>query len=317
MSNNLPLKERIGFIGVGLMGHGMAKNILEAGYPLTVLANRNRVPVEDLLARGASEATSAKALAESVDIVFLCVTGSPQVVGIVNGENGLAAAGKPLLIVDCSTSDPSVTTALAAELAEKGITLIDAPLSRTPKDAWEGTLDVMIGGADEDVARVKLIVAAFSQRMVHTGPTGTGHTMKLLNNFLSLGYGALYAEALMLGAKSGLKAEIFDQVIRGGRMDCGFFQTFFKYVIDRDRDAHKFTLRNALKDLTYLSAFATSAGAANPVSAAVRNSYALAIGAGRGDDYVPMLSDVIAELNGIGPSAPETIENGRHDRNIV
>jgi 3-hydroxyisobutyrate dehydrogenase-like beta-hydroxyacid dehydrogenase len=297
-------KERIGFIGVGLMGHGMAKNILEADYHVTVLANRNRVPVEDLLARGAAEAVSARALAESVDIVFLCVTGSPQVISIVNGETGLAAAGKPLLIVDCSTSDPSVTTALAAELAGKGITLIDAPLSRTPKDAWEGTLDVMIGGGDEDVARVKPIIEAFSQRMVHTGPTGTGHTMKLLNNFVSLGYGALYAEALMLGAKSGLKAEIFDQVIRGGRMDCGFYQTFFKYVIERDRDAHKFTLRNALKDLTYLSAFATNAGAANPVSAAVRNAYALAIGAGRGDEYVPMLSDIVAELNGIEPKKP-------------
>jgi 3-hydroxyisobutyrate dehydrogenase-like beta-hydroxyacid dehydrogenase len=297
-------KERIGFIGVGLMGHGMAKNILEAGYHVTILANRNRVPVEDLLARGAAEATSAKALAEAVDIVFLCVTGSPQVISIINGENGLAAAGEPLLIVDCSTSDPSVTTALAAELAGRGVTLIDAPLSRTPKDAWEGTLDVMIGGADEDVARVKPIIDSFSQRMVHTGPTGTGHTMKLLNNFVSLGYGALYAEALMLGAKSGLKAEIFDQVIRGGRMDCGFYQTFFKYVIERDRDAHKFTLRNALKDLTYLSAFATNAGAANPVSAAVRNAYALAIGAGRGDDYVPMLSDIVAELNGIAQPKP-------------
>ncbi|HUW80595.1 MAG TPA: NAD(P)-dependent oxidoreductase [Acidocella sp.] len=304
MSNNLNGAERIGFIGVGLMGHGMAKNILEAGYHVTVLANRNRAPVEDLLARGAAEANSAKALAEAVDIVFLCVTGSPQVVSIINGDNGLSAAGKGLLIVDCSTSDPSVTTALAAELAGRGITLIDAPLSRTPKDAWAGTLDVMIGGADADVARVKPIIEAFSQRMVHTGPTGTGHTMKLLNNFISLGYGALYSEALMLGAKAGLRAEIFDQVIRGGRMDCGFYQTFFKYVIERDRDAHKFTLNNALKDLTYLSAFATNAGAANPVSAAVRNAYALAIGAGRGDDYVPMLSDIVGELNGIVPQKP-------------
>jgi 3-hydroxyisobutyrate dehydrogenase-like beta-hydroxyacid dehydrogenase len=300
MSNNPARAERIGFIGVGLMGHGMAKNILEAGYRLTVLANRNRVPVEDLLARGATEASSAKALAESVDIVFLCVTGSPQVVSIINGEHGLAAAAKPLLVVDCSTSDPSITTSLAAELAPRGITLVDAPLSRTPKDAWEGTLDVMIGGAEEVVARVRPIIESFSQRMVHTGPTGTGHTMKLLNNFVSLGYGALYAEALMLGAKAGLRAEIFDQVIRGGRMDCGFYQTFFKYVIERDRDAHKFTLRNALKDLNYLAAFSTSAGAANPVSSAVRNAYALAVGAGRGDDYVPMLSDIVAELNGGG-----------------
>jgi 3-hydroxyisobutyrate dehydrogenase-like beta-hydroxyacid dehydrogenase len=292
-------KPRIGFIGVGLMGHGMAKNILEGGYATTILGNRNRKPVEDLLGRGASEAHSAKALAESVDIVFLCVTGSPQVVSLIQGENGIAAAGKPLTIVDCSTSDPSVTTALAAELAPRGITLIDAPLSRTPKDAWEGTLDVMIGGEVQTVALVRPILERFAQRIVHTGPTGTGHTMKLLNNFVSLGYGALYAEALMLGAKAGLRAETIDQVLRGGRMDCGFYQTYFKYVIERDRDAHKFTLRNGLKDLTYLAAFAASVGAANPLSAAVRNEYALAVGTGHGDDYVPMLSDVVAEVNGL------------------
>lgn len=291
--------EKIGFIGVGLMGHGMAKNIVAAGYPTTILGHRNRKPVEDLLGRGATEARSAKVLAEASDIVFLCVTGSEQVVSVIEGENGLAAAGKPLLIVDCSTSDPSVTTRLAADLAAKKITLIDAPLSRTPKDAWDGTLDVMIGGDPADVARVRPIIERFAQRIVPTGPTGTGHTMKLLNNFLALGYGALYAEALMLGAKSGLKAEVFDQVIRGGRMDCGFYQTFFKYVLDRDRDTHKFSLRNALKDTSYLAAFAQASCAANPIAAAVRNSYALAVGTGHGDDYVPMLSDVVAKLNGI------------------
>jgi 3-hydroxyisobutyrate dehydrogenase-like beta-hydroxyacid dehydrogenase len=281
------------------MGHGMAKNILEAGYATTILGNRNRAPVEDLLARGATEARSAKALAEAVDVVFLCVTGSAQVVSLVQGEEGLAAAGKELLIVDCSTSDPSVTMSLAAELAARGITLIDAPLGRTPKDAWEGSLDVMVGGDAEVISRVRPIIETFAKRIVHTGPTGTGHTMKLLNNFLSLGYGALYAEALMLGAKAGLRAEIFDQVIRGGRMDCGFYQTYFKYVIERDRDAHKFSLQNGLKDMTYLAAFSASVGAANPVSAAVRNSYALAVGTGHGSDYVPMLSDVIAGLNGV------------------
>ena len=297
------ITEKIGFIGVGLMGHGMAKNIVAAGYPTTILAHRNRAPVDDLLARGATEAKSAKALAEASDIVFLCVTGSDQVVAVIGGETGLAAAGRPLLVVDCSTSDPSVTTRLAAELAPKGITLIDAPLSRTPKDAWDGTLDVMIGGDPAAVARARPVIETFAQRIVPTGPTGTGHTMKLLNNFLALGYGALYAEALMLGAKSGLGADVFDQVVRGGRMDCGFYRTFFQYVLGRDRDAHKFSLRNALKDTSYLAAFAQASGAANPVAAAVRNSYALAVGAGHGDDYVPMLSDIVAQLNGIGAAS--------------
>ena len=123
--------------------------------------------------------------------------------------------------------------------------------------------------------------------------------MKLLNNFLSMGYAALYAEALMLGRKAGLTPETFDSVIRGGRMDCGFYQTFFRWVLERDPNAHKFAMRNGFKDMSYLSAFANAAGAANPMGAAVRNAFALAVGAGRGEDYVPMLSDFVAEANGL------------------
>ncbi|WP_230531275.1 NAD(P)-dependent oxidoreductase [Microvirga roseola] len=293
------VKERIGFIGVGLMGHGMAGNLVDKGWPLTVLAHRNRDPVEDLKRRGAAEARSPKDLAEQSDIVILCVTGSAEVQGILQGPEGLAAAGRPLLVVDCSTSDPSVTIKLAAELASSGITLIDAPLGRTPADARAGTLDVMVGGDPDVVERVRPVLDAFAQRVVHTGPTGTGHTMKLLNNFLSMGYAAIYSEALALGVKAGLTPQLFDSVIRGGRMDCGFYQTFFKWVLERDPNAHRFAIRNGLKDMTYLASFANSVGLANPVGAAVRNSFALAVGTGHGDDYVPMLSDVIAELNGI------------------
>lgn len=296
------MKERIGFIGVGLMGHGMAANLVDKGWPLTVMGHRNRAPVEDLKKRGAVEATTARDLARDSDIVILCVTGSPEVQTVVSGPDGLAAAGKPLLIIDCSTSDPSVTTRLATELAESDITLIDAPLSRTPADAHAGTLDVMVGGDAQVVSRARPVLDAFAARVVHTGPTGTGHTMKLLNNFLSMGYAALYSEALALGAKAGLTPQIFDSVIRGGRMDCGFYQTFFKWVLERDPSAHKFAIRNGLKDMTYLASFANATGLANPLGAAVRNSFALAVGTGHGEDYVPMLSDVVAELNGVVPT---------------
>jgi 3-hydroxyisobutyrate dehydrogenase-like beta-hydroxyacid dehydrogenase len=292
-------KEKVGFIGVGLMGHGMAKNIVEKGWPLTVLAHRKREAVDDLRQRGASEASTPRALAEACDVVVLCVTGSPQVEAVVLGENGLAAAGKPLLIIDCSTSEPASTTRLAATLAQKGITLIDAPLSRTPTDAWEGTLDVMVAGEPEVVARARPILEAFARRVLPTGPAGTGHTMKLLNNFLSMGYAALYSEALMVGAKAGLTPKVFDSVIRGGRMDCLFYQTFAKFFLERDRNAHRFTISNGLKDVTYLAGFAQALGVANPVGAAVRNSFALAAGTGHGEDYVPMMSDIIAELNGV------------------
>ena len=293
------MNERIGFAGVGLMGHGMAKNIVEKGYPLTVLAHRKRDAVDDLKGRGASEVSSASALAQASDIVVLCVTGSPQVEALINGPDGLASAGKPLMLVDCSTSEPAVTMRLAAELAPKGITLIDAPLSRTPKDAWEGTLDVMVGGDPADVERARPVLDTFAGRVVPTGPVGTGHTMKLLNNFLSMGYAALYAEALMVGAKAGLSPKVFDSVIRGGRMDCPFYQTFFRYVIDRDPNAHRFTISNAHKDVTYLASFAQAVGAANPMGSAVRNSFALAVGTGHGEDYVPTLSDLVAKLNGV------------------
>ena len=290
-------KPKVGFIGLGLMGHGIARNIVDKGWPLAVLAHRKREAVEELKGRGATEMATPGELALASDIVLLCVTGSPQVEALVMGEDGLASAGKALLIIDCSTSDPASTTRLAAALEPKGIAFIDAPLGRTPKDAWEGTLDVMVGGAPDLVARAMPILQAFAGRVVPTGPVGTGHTMKLLNNFLSMGYAALYAEALMVGAKAGLTPQVFDSVVRNGRMDCGFYQTFFKYVIERDRNAHRFTLNNALKDVTYLAGFAQALGVANPMGAAVRNSFAMAVGAGKGEDYVPMLSDFIAEAN--------------------
>ena len=298
-------KVSVGFVGVGLMGHGMAKNILEKGFPLTILAHRRREAAEDLKARGAGEVTSARELAEKCDIVVLCVTGSAQVEAIVNGPDGLVSAGRPIQVCDCSTSDPSSTIRLAAELAGKGMALVDAPLSRTPKEAQAGTLDVMAGGETEHFERARPVLETFAQKIVHTGPVGSGHTMKLLNNFMSLGYAAIYSEALALGAKAGLTPQVFDSVISGGRMDCGFYQTFFKYVLERDRDAHKFTLGNALKDLSYLSAFANATGSSNPMGAAARNSFALAVGTGHAEDYVPMLSDVIAGLNGVALAGSE------------
>src|SRR5947207_9581147 len=140
------MTERIGFIGVGLMGHGMARNILEKGHPLTVLGHRNRAPVEDLVKRGAAEAKSAAEIARRSDIVFLCVTGSTEVESLVRGPNGLAAgAHQGLVIVDCSTSGPSSTVALAAELKAVGVALADAPLGGAPTQAPEGPLSASAG----------------------------------------------------------------------------------------------------------------------------------------------------------------------------
>jgi 3-hydroxyisobutyrate dehydrogenase-like beta-hydroxyacid dehydrogenase len=293
------MKERIGFVGLGMMGEGMAANLIRKGWPLTVLAHRKRDAIERLVALGASEASNARSLAEASDIVLLCVTGSPQVEEVTTGAEGLASAGKSLLILDCSTSNPAITVQLAAELAKGDIVLIDTPLARTPKEAAAGTLDVMAGGDAVSFARARPVLEAFAGRVIHTGPTGSGHTMKLLNNFISLGYSAIYSEALMMGVKAGLTPRVMDSVWRGGRMDCGQYQAFFEYVLRRDENAQRFSMNNALKDLSYLASFAAGNGAANPVGAAVRNSFASAVGTGQGEKFVPALSEVIAGLNGV------------------
>lgn len=292
-------QEKIGFIGIGLMGQGMAKNIVEKGYPLTVIAHRNRKPVDELVALGTVEAKSLQEMAQNCTVIFLCLTGSPEVAAAVAALKPGLARGS--MIVDCSTSDPTVSVRLAAELAEIGVDFVDAPLSRTPKEAWAGTLDCMVGASDESFARVQPIIATWAAKIVHIGGVGDGHKMKLLNNFISLGYAALYSEALALSRKVGIPVAEFDKVIRGGRMDCGFYQTFMGYALEGNREAHKFTIGNAYKDMRYVESMANAATIVTPLASAVKNSFAQAMATG-GDgptDYVPHLSDFVAKNNGV------------------
>lgn len=293
-------KARIGFIGVGLMGEGMASRLLAAGHPLTALAHRNRAPLERLIAKGAKEAATPRDLAAGSDVVFLCVTGSPQVEAVMRGPDGVLAGARPgLIVADCSTADPNSTLALAAEAAAKGVSLADCPLGGTPAQAFEGQLSTMVGADEAAYARLEPVLRAWAAKAVRVGPVGTGHKMKLLNNFIAMGYAALYSEALTLAARVGVGVETFDSVLRGSRMDCGFYQTFFQYVLERDRDAHKFTLANAYKDMRYLAAMADGAATPNPIGSAVKNAYAAAVAAGHGEDFVPTLSDFVAAGAGV------------------
>ncbi|MGV2103123.1 NAD(P)-dependent oxidoreductase [Rhizobium sp. 21-4511-3d] len=291
--------ETVGFVGVGLMGHGMAKNIVEKGYPLTVIAHRRREAVDDLVSRGAAEASSLPELAERSTIIFLCLTSSSEVAAAVERmKSGLKAE---TVIVDCSTSDPTITVKIAHDLAAQGIKFIDAPLSRTPKEAWAGTLDCMVGADPETFERVKPVIETWAGKIVHIGGVGDGHRMKLVNNFISLGMGALFAEAFVLARKSGIPAEKFDGVIRGGRMDCGFYQTFIAYSLTGDKTAHRFTLANAYKDLRYAENMANDAQMQTLIASAVKNVFAGAISDGGNgpEDYVPFLVDYVAERSGL------------------
>ena len=156
-----------------------------------------------------------------------------------------------------------------------------------------------IGASNEVFARLKPVLETWAGKIVHIGALGDGHRMKLINNFVSLGYAALYAEALALAEKVGISAGRFDNVIRGGRMDCGFYQTFMRWTLEGDADAHKFTIANAYKDLRYLGAMADAAGLVNSMGATTKNAFASAAAAGGAQHYVPMLATYIARANGI------------------
>ncbi|VFR32519.1 3-hydroxyisobutyrate dehydrogenase [plant metagenome] len=291
--------ESIGFIGVGLMGHGIATNLLKAGYPVTVIGHRNRQPVEDLVHRGAAEAASARDLMASSSVLFLCLPDAVAVEAIVQENRDALRPGA--VVVDCSTSDPVVSQRLAQDLSVQGVEFCDAPLAGTPDQAAAGTLHAMVGASDDVFLRLQPLFATWAEKVVRVGGVGDGHRMKLINNFLALGYGALYAEALAVARKSGLTVEQVDRVIRGGRMDCGFYRSFMGYALEGDRDAHRFTLTNAFKDMRYVEAMGNSAGCSTYLASTIKNSYAMAVASGGdgADSYVPHLPDFVAHANGV------------------
>lgn len=293
-------KRTIGFIGLGLMGRGMAKNLLRKGNDVVAMAHRNRAPLEEIIEMGGHEVKTPREMAATADAIVICVTGSPEVEKVLRGPDGVLAGARPgLVVIETSTSDPTSTAVLAAELDAVGGRFVDAPLFRTPKEAEEGKLGSLVGGSEEDFEAVRPIVECYADTIVHVGPRGAGHTMKLINNFVSLGYAAIYSEALSLCALTGISPAKFHEVIGGGRMRCGFYDGFMQYVVEGDRNSHKFTLRNAHKDMRYFANLATSAGAMSLVAPMVRGYLASAEAMGKGEEYLPMLSDHVAELNGV------------------
>ena len=290
---------KIGFIGLGYMGEGMAKNLVRKGYPLWVKGNRNRAPVDTLVGMGATEVATAAELARTCDIIHLCLSNSAQVEGIFHGEDGLLEGARPgLTVIDCTTADPTSTASLAASLAEAGGTFVDAPLGRTPKEAEAGTLDCMVGCDDATFARIKPVIECWAGNITHVGPTGSGHKMKLLMNFISMGYAALYAEATVLGAAVGIPPAKVRQVIGSSRLTNGFFDTFMTYAVDRDC-VHKFTISNGAKDVRYVNAMADGEGLMTIMAGAIKQYFAHVEASGNGGDFVPLLTDHVGRLNGI------------------
>ena len=294
-------KPRIGFIGIGLMGHGIAKNLVTKGFPLAVRVNRNRAPLADLLAAGAKEVKTNADVARNSDIVILCVTGAPQVEEIVNGKDGIAAvAHKGLVVIDTSTSEPATTAKMREALAEKGVRFVDAPLARTPVEAELGKLNIMVGADDATFAELSPVLAAFCENIIHAGPAGHGIILKLINNFIGQAITTATAEALAAAAKSGLSIRKLHEVVSAGAVNSGLFQMMVGKMLDGgDLTGLKFTLVNAMKDLRYYTHFAESLPVSAIVGEAVHQSLVNANLMGFGDKYVPSLIEAQEKLNGI------------------
>ncbi|HZS95035.1 MAG TPA: NAD(P)-dependent oxidoreductase [Chloroflexota bacterium] len=204
---------RVGFIGLGAMGIPMARNILRAGFPLTVWARR-REAAEPLLADGAKWASSAAGLARESDVVITIVTNSPDVREVVTGPGGiLEGAREGLVVVDMSTIAPSVSREIAAEAGERGVAFLDAPVSGGTQGAEAGTLTIMVGGDADALETARPVLEAMGKRIFHVGPSGSGEVVKLVNNSLVGVIGAATGEALVLGAKEGVDVGTMAEVI--------------------------------------------------------------------------------------------------------
>jgi len=285
---------RIGFIGAsGLMGHGMAKNLRARGHELHLTVHRNRERVADLLAAGAVEAESFEALGGACEIVFVCVTGSPEVEAAVAGL--LARPREGLVIVDSSTSEPASTAALRARCAALGVTLVDAPLARSAADAERGTLNVMVGAEPADFARLEPVLRCFAENLFHVGGPGAGHTVKLLYNFIAQAICTATAEAFGVGARAGVDLRQLVALGTVGAINSGLLQAMSR-TLDGDVAALPFALDNARKDIRYYTHLGEAQALATPVGDAVHQALSLASALGHGARFVPSLVEAQEQL---------------------
>ncbi len=293
-------KTNIGFIGVGMMGHGMAKHLLLKGYGLRFMVNRNRSNLADLLAAGAVETSTHAELTRGAEAVIVCVTGSPQVEAIVFGENGLLQAASPgLMVIDTSTAEPASTTRVRAAFEAKGCIYVDAPLARTPKEAEEGRLNTMVGATDAQFERAKPILSAFCENIFHVGPPGCGHVLKLINNMLAMTTAAAVAEAAAAAMKSGLTLQKFFDVISAGGVNSGIFRMMIGSAIEGDLSGLKFAISNGQKDLRYYTHLTESLPTTSFIAEAAHQSFVQAVNLGFGDRFIASLLEAQEKINGI------------------
>jgi 3-hydroxyisobutyrate dehydrogenase-like beta-hydroxyacid dehydrogenase len=287
-------QQAIGMIGIGLMGHGIAWNIANAGYGLTILDHPGNQPIDDLRGMGAQVAPRIADVVQAADVIVLCVTGSPQVEAILTGADGVIAHLRPgTVVVDCSTALPESSARMAAAVAAAGGQFLDAAMTRLPQHARAGTLNLLIGGEAALLERVRPLLETFSENITHIGGVGSGHLMKLMHNYVSLGFVTLLAEVAAHGQKAGLEMQTLVEVLAQGGGGGAALQRITPFLLQGDASSMPFVISNAAKDLGYYRQAAEAAGVQRAIAEAVGATLDAEVSAGHGQDYVPKLAALL------------------------
>lgn len=287
---------RISLFGVGLMGHGIAINLARKGQDLVFFDHPGNQPTADLVAAGARGSDDAQVLAQHAEVVILCVTGSPQVEAIMLGEQGALKHLKPgTLVVDCSTSIPTSTEHIARQVQAAGCRFIDAPMTRLPKDAAAGRLNLLVGGDRSDFERALPVLQCFAENITHVGVVGAGHRMKLLHNYVSLGHAVLIAEAAACARIGGIEPQVLVNVLAKGGGGGAALERMRSHLLQGDPTGLQFTMANALKDLGYYNTMAEQSHADRTIAQAVAQTLQQANQEGNPGDYVPLMVERLVQ----------------------
>lgn len=296
-------KMKVGVIGVGMMGHGIASNIAKHGHQLIILDHPGNQPVDDLLAAGASTVCTPAAVVQAADFIILCLTGSPQVEAVVNAPEGLLAGMKPgKVVIDCSTALPSSTSRISTAIEAAGGRYLDAPMTRTPKEAAQGRLNLIVGGDAKLLESCRPLLRCFSESIVHAGGVGAGHQMKLIHNFVSLGFAAVLAEACACAQRADINPETMVDILATGGGGGIVLDRLKPYITGKDDSGMRFSLTNALKDMSYYNTMAMEMGASHITAQAIRASFEVGAQAESGQATVPMLIDILAKAGDQQPT---------------
>jgi 3-hydroxyisobutyrate dehydrogenase-like beta-hydroxyacid dehydrogenase len=292
-------KMKLGFIGVGLMGHGLAKNLMKQGHEMTLLQHRGNQPIDDLVRMGARLADTPKEVAAGADVVFLCVTGSPQVEACVYGPNGLLESLRSgAIVVDATTGDPVTTVKVAAAVQSRGGRFVDAPMTRTSQHAEDGCVNTMLGGDAATIAEIRPLVQAYSENIFIGGEVGSGLRMKLLHNYISLGTLALLAEAYTCAGKAGVDRKVLTEVLATGGGDSVVLKRLLTFLDNGQPGSMLFSLANASKDLRCFTHMAEDLQVGTFVGEAVHQTFVTAANVGGGDKMIPELVNILCGMHG-------------------